>query len=156
MEKKFNYVSLFSGAGIGTSKFKSIGGECLATAEYHENRMNIQRLNKIGIDEESYFIGDIRQQYDQINTKIKKHLGSKKLDLVIATPPCQGMSLMNHKKNSKEIIRNSLIVDSINFVNKVKPKIFIFENVRSFLETEATDDDGKLKKINLIIKSKLS
>lgn len=68
------------------------------------------------------------------------------LDLVVATPPCQGMSVANHKKND-EIKRNSLVVESINMVKSIKPKFFVFENVRAFLNTICTDLDDRDKPI---------
>ena len=66
---------------------------------------------------------------------------------MIATPPCQGMSVANHKKSTNEIKRNSLVVESIKIVDRIKPKIFIFENVRAFLNTVCTDIDNIEKPI---------
>lgn len=64
------------------------------------------------------------------------------LDVLIATPPCQGMSVANHKKSKSEIVRNSLIVESISLVAAIAPKVFVFENVPRFLPTLCTDTDG--------------
>lgn len=68
------------------------------------------------------------------------------LDVLIATPPCQGMSVANHKKKD-ELKRNSLVVESIKMVDAIKPKFFIIENVRAFLKSICTDVDGKDKVI---------
>ena len=57
------------------------------------------------------------------------------------------MSVANHKKNN-EIKRNSLVVESIKMVSTIKPKFFIFENVRSFLNTICTDVDDIDKPIS--------
>lgn len=57
---------------------------------------------------------------------------------MIATPPCQGMSVANHKKSETEIVRNSLVVESIEMVKKIKPRYFVFENVPAFLKTLCT------------------
>jgi DNA (cytosine-5)-methyltransferase 1 len=46
------------------------------------------------------------------------------------------MSVANHKKNPNEIKKNSLVLESIYLVRDIKPKIFLFENVPSFLKTE--------------------
>ena len=56
------------------------------------------------------------------------------------------MSVANHKKNN-ETKRNSLVVESIKIVSKIKPKFFIFENVRTFLNTICTDTDNVDKPI---------
>ncbi|MCB6310229.1 DNA cytosine methyltransferase, partial [Mediterraneibacter glycyrrhizinilyticus] len=66
----------------------------------------------------------------------------KRVDVVIATPPCQGMSVANHKKKEQEIIRNSLVVESIKIIKKVRPRFFVLENVPAFMKTICTDIDG--------------
>ena len=76
------------------------------------------------------------------------------LDVLIATPPCQGMSVANHKKKD-ELKRNSLVVESIKMVDAIKPKFFIIENVRAFLKSICTDVDGKDKVIKEAIELNL-
>lgn len=44
----------------------------------------------------------------------KEHMS--RVDVLVATPPCQGMSVANHKKTSTEILRNSLVVESIKMI----------------------------------------
>ena len=56
------------------------------------------------------------------------------------------MSVANHKKGD-ELARNSLVIESIKLVDEIRPKFFIFENVRAFLNSLCTDIDGKDKKI---------
>ncbi|NQV75119.1 MAG: DNA cytosine methyltransferase, partial [Bacteroidetes bacterium] len=68
--------------------------------------------------------------------------------------PCQGMSVANHKKGD-ELKRNSLVVESINIVDEIQPKIFVFENVRAFLSTLCTDTDKKEKTIREAIELNL-
>jgi len=85
----------------------------------------------------------------------KKGYNVKDLDVLIATPPCQGMSVANHKKKD-ELKRNSLVVESIELTKKIKPKFFIFENVRAFLTSICTDTDGKDKAIKQAIDYNLS
>lgn len=75
--------------------------------------------------------------------------------MVIATPPCQGMSVANHKRTSHEIVRNSLIVESIKLVSEIKPRVFVFENVPRFLTTACTDVDGVERPISEAIERNL-
>lgn len=151
LSKKLSYISLFSGAGIGCYGFKDQGFECLATNELLEKRIQFQIYNNIASSSERYISGDINEKNNK--DKIIK-LAGKNLDLLIATPPCQGMSVANHKKND-ELKRNSLVVESITLTKKIKPKYFIFENVRSFLKTICTDTDGKLVTIEESINKNL-
>ena len=58
----------------------------------------------------------------EVQDKIYKELENNNiddLDVLIATPPCQGMSVANHKKNDNEIKRNSLVVESIKIVKEI-------------------------------------
>ncbi len=139
--KDLTYISLFSSAGIGCYGFKQQGFKCIATNEYLEKRIKIQQYNNKCEFDSGYIQGDLSTK--EIQDKIYKELDNnniKDLDVLIATPPCQGMSVANHKKNN-ETKRNSLVVESIKIVSKIKPKFFIFENVRAFLNTICTDTD---------------
>jgi DNA (cytosine-5)-methyltransferase 1 len=64
------------------------------------------------------------------------------------------MSVANHKKGN-EMARNSLVVESIKLVDEIRPKFFIFENVRAFLNSFCTDFDGKDKRIRETIELNL-
>ena len=154
------YISLFSSAGVGCYGFKMSGFECIATNEYIERRLNVQRYNNKCKYESGYICGDIKlaetkQKLDNEIELWKKKEKIKNVDVIIATPPCQGMSVANHKKSDSEIIRNSLVVESIKIIKKVRPKFFIFENVSSFMKTICTDIDGNDKTISEAIKINL-
>lgn len=142
-----NYVSLFSSAGVGCYGFHMEGYKCLATAELIERRLNIQRINNKCELDEAYVCGDLTQR--EVRQDLFKVINKQatEIDVVIATPPCQGMSVANHKKKN-ELGRNSLVIESIKIVKELSPKIFIFENVRAFMNTVCTDVDGKDKKIS--------
>lgn len=148
-DKPLSYISLFSSAGVGCFGFKQVGFECIATNELIERRMNIQKINNKCIYESGYIQGDItnieikNQIINEVNFWKKNH-GISEPDVVIATPPCQGMSIANHKKSNNEIERNSLVLESIHIVKDLKPKVFLFENVPAFLKTACIEDDKVL------------
>lgn len=154
------YISLFSSAGIGCYGFKEAGFECIATNELIERRLAIQKANKKCKYASGYLCGDITldSTKDLLRSEIsmwqrKEHL--KRVDVVIATPPCQGMSVANHKKKSTEIVRNSLVVESIKIINEIHPRFFVFENVPAFMKTICTDIDGTDKPISDAIECNL-
>lgn len=159
MKKPLTYISLFSSAGVGCYGFKLNGFECIATNELLTKRLKIQAFNNKCKYESGYIDGDITKQ--EVKQKLLNELKFwqekhkiKTPDVLIATPPCQGMSVANHKKND-EISRNSLVVESIKLTNKILPKYFVFENVRAFLNTTCTDIDGIVKPIKEAIKYNL-
>ena len=158
MSKK-TYVSLFSSSGVGCYGLKMAGFECVVTNELIERRMAVQKANNKCNYSTGYILGDITN--DDIKDKIFNEIDKWKLaekidsiDILVATPPCQGISLANHKKNN-EIVRNSLVVESIKITREVLPKIFIFENVNRFLKTLCTDIDKVDKPIQEAINSNL-
>ncbi|WQY61162.1 DNA cytosine methyltransferase [Helicobacter pylori] len=155
------YISLFSGAGVGCYGLLEEGFECVATNEILEKRLNIQRINRKCKFDEGYICGDIKEL--EIKEKILKQIGfySKKfgndrVDLVVATPPCQGMSVANHKKKNDEIKRNSLVVESVDLIKQIKPRFFILENVPSFYKTGCIDKNDNLLEIGSMIEQNLS
>ena len=66
------------------------------------------------------------------------------------------MSVANHKKAENEIVRNSLVVESIHLIQRINPRFFIFENVAAFMKTGCTSPDGSVKAIGDVIYEELS
>ena len=159
-DNKLTYISLFSSAGVGCYGFKMEDFECIATNELIERRLNVQKANNKCKYESGYICGDItlsgtkKLLFDEID-KWKKIDKIDNVDVVIATPPCQGISVANLKKKN-EINRNSLIIESIKIINEIKPKFFVFENVAAFLKTACIDVDDEVKSIEEAINYNLS
>lgn len=160
-KKKRTYITLFSSAGVGCYGFKLNGFDCVATNELLDVRLDIQKANHKCKYDSGYIGGDIASEetHSRLFNEIemwKEKEGLKQVDVVFATPPCQGMSTANYKKADNEQIRNSLVVQAIKLVSQIQPKIFIFENVRAFMKTICTDTDGNDKPISESIYSNLA
>lgn len=159
-DKTLTYISLFSCAGVGCFGFKKAGFECIATNELIGRRLNVQKFNNKCKYESGYICDDITtdETKSKIFAEIKRweKLGNDRVDVLVATPPCQGMSVANHKKAENEIVRNSLVVESIHLIQKVNPRFFIFENVAAFMKTGCTAPDGTIKAIGDVIYEELS
>lgn len=160
IKDKPTYISLFSSAGVGCYGFKLEGFECIATNELLEKRLNIQKINHKCAFDSGYIAADIKESstkriiYDEISRW--KKFGNDRVDVVIATPPCQGMSVVNHKKKEKEIERNSLIRESVDLISSINPRFFVFENVAAFWKTGCIDKSGKIIAIGEMIINELS
>ena len=158
-DKSLTYVTLFSSAGVGCNGFQIEGYHCIATNEIISRRMDVQRVNKKCEYDTGYIEGDITTAdiKNKIYTEIDrwKSKGNDRVDVVIATPPCQGISVINHKKNEDEINRNSLVVESIEIVKHIKPRFFIFENVMAFQKTHCITPDEKVVPIGEYIREAL-
>ena len=139
-KKELTYISLFSCAGIGCLGFTKAGFKCIATNELISRRLEIQKFNNKCERDEGYIQGDITlpETKELIFREIEWWKENRKIDsvdVVIATPPCQGMSIFNHKKKDSDIVRNSLVIESLKLVKEIQPKFFVFENVPAFMDT---------------------
>lgn len=127
-----NCLSLFSSAGIGEMNFDKIGINTVVANELIPNRSKTYEFfhpNTIMVN------GDIT--LTSIKEKIIKSIGNEKINLIYATPPCQGVSLIGKNKSDKamqEDPRNYLIFDLFYFIEKLKPEFVIIENVPRFLK----------------------
>lgn len=81
---------------------------------------------------------------------IDKRLGDKDLDVIIGGPPCQAYSTIgraiNKSKKSTDK-RIYLYKHYLTFLNKYKPKFFIFENVKGLLSFKDLSGELLLPKI---------
>ncbi len=68
----------------------------------------------------------------EVNKKYKKELKQLRgtIDLVAGGPPCQGFSMAG--KRVKDDVRNQLVFAYIDFIQMVRPKLILFENVKGF------------------------
>jgi DNA (cytosine-5)-methyltransferase 1 len=90
-----NCISLFSSAGIGCYGFKEENFKCIATNELLQKRLNIQKFNHKCEKDSGYILGDISE--DSIKNQLFSKVNNEKIDVIIATPPCQGMSVANRE-----------------------------------------------------------
>lgn len=150
---------MFSSAGVGCYGFQSEAYHCVATNEIIARRMDVQRANRKCEFDSGYIVGDIidRETKNKIYKEIQRweHKGNDRIDVVIATPPCQGISVINHKKNDKEIDRNSLVVESIEVVKTIKPRFFIFENVMAFQKALCITPNNRVVSIGDYVRESL-
>lgn len=123
-----NVVSLFANIGIGEAYLKSLGFNVIVANELEPRRADIYRQI---YPETDMICGDITNKdvYSSIVSATKR----QKIDVIMATPPCQGMSTAG--KQDKFDVRNDLFLYAIKLIKDVKPDYFIFENVPGFMTT---------------------
>lgn len=142
-------VSLFSSAGIGEAFFKDVGVKIIVANELLKDRAEL--YSKLYSDT-NMIAGDI------LDKKIFKEIVDKsgdKIDFLIATPPCQGMSIAGKNRNLKTMLndqRNYLVFKIIDFINIKKPKYILIENVPNFLKLKLPFK-GKLFTLEEILSS---
>ena len=145
---KIKGVSLFANVGIAEALFKDIGVDIKLANEIDEKRA--QFYQEVYPDTEM-ICGDITDDdlRNQIIEKAKKY----GCNFVIATPPCQGMSVAGNRYEFDE--RNQLIYYAIDVIKKLKPDFVFLENVPRQLQTKIIADGVKIS-IPDYIKKELS
>lgn len=149
-KSRITAVSLFASSGIGDLALRAAGGEVLVANEFLKDRAELFQVN---YPEAEMIVGDIRQLGETIVRRAKEKLNGAELDILFATPPCQGMSkngrgklLRGVRDGLRDAIdpRNQLATYVPAIVNKLKPKIVIFENVPEMLGTLVENINGDL------------
>ena len=138
--KKPVVIDLFAGCGGLSLGLEEAGFIPVLFSELNRQAADTYRANREGMEiiEES----DI---YKLTNQKLGKHLralkrrGIKEIDLVCGGPPCQGFSGIGHRRtfrlDKKDIPSNHLFLEMVRVIKKVKPRIFLFENVKGLLNS---------------------
>lgn len=75
--------------------------------------------------------------------------GGSTLDLLAGGPPCQGYSGIGHRRSysvdKKDLPSNQLYAQMAEIIRRLRPRIFLFENVRGLLNARWTrDGDEKI------------
>ena len=143
-------ISLFSSAGIGDLAFQKLPVEVLLSCELIEDRHQVYLHN---FPNTFQVTGDIWQKQGVIVKKTKELLKGEALDILFATPPCQGMSkngrgklLQGIREGRKPSLdsRNRLIIPTLEIARALKPRLVVFENVPEMESTLIEDSNGRL------------
>jgi DNA (cytosine-5)-methyltransferase 1 len=109
-----------------------------------------QALNRLGLEYDELFACDMDKYARQTfihnygepkyypQNVYEREIPEESLDIYMTSPPCQAFSVAG-KRLGKDDKRGILFFNSYEFIEKNKPRYFIFENVRGLL----SDDNGK-------------
>lgn len=135
-------IDLFAGCGGLSLGLEQAGFQPLLVSELNKDAMATYMANRQG--------QGIKQEFDihkLTNAKLGRYMdewSNPDIDLVCGGPPCQGYSGIGHRRtfnlNKEDIPSNQLYREMIRVIKKVKPKIFLFENVRGLVWGRWTQD----------------
>ena len=140
-------LSLFANVGIAEAMFNKIGVDILLANEIDERRARF--YSEVYPDTEM-ICGDITD--DSVRDHIVDKAVEMGVNFIIATPPCQGMSVAGNR--DPEDPRNQLISYAIDVIKRVAPDFVMLENVPRQLTTKIRID-GETIKIPDYIKKEL-
>lgn len=119
-------MSLFAGGGIGETYIEQIGIHTEIANEMLKERANIYQYR---FPTTNMVCGDIKEKKQEL-IKLGKE---SKVELLIATPPCQGMSVLG-KKDYHGDPRNYLIFDVFDIIDALDFNYIFIENVPKFIK----------------------
>lgn len=143
-------VDLFAGCGGMSLGLEMAGFKTVHVNEIHPDAMSTFLANrsnsKLGDSRNHSF--DIREltrsktKLDSLVRHLKREYGD--IELVVGGPPCQGFSGIGHRRAFKvtkhEVPTNHLYRDMAKVISAIKPKAFVFENVRGLLNARWTPE----------------
>lgn len=127
--KKIYGLSLFSNVGVAEAYFEEMGVDVCLANELDEKRAKFYQEVYPNTE---MICGDITD--DHIRAKIVNKAIKKKINFVISTPPCQGMSLAGNR--DPHDVRNQLIFYAIDVIKRTSPMFVLMENVPQQLKTK--------------------
>ena len=113
---EFSFIDLFAGIGGFRLALESVGGHCLGFSEIAPDAIKTYCANFFDTEDDNF--GDITKLKD-----LPQH------DFMTAGVPCQSWSIAG-KNLGFDDDRGQLWNDTLYLLNKVRPKAFIFENVK--------------------------
>lgn len=127
--KRLRGLSLFANVGIAEAYLQEIGVDILIANELIEDRA---RFYSDVYQDSHMIVGDITN--NGLRTKIADEAIAKGVDFILATPPCQGMSMAGNRAEFD--VRNQLVYYAVDVILRVRPKFVFIENVPTILRTK--------------------
>jgi len=141
-------LSLFANIGVAEARFNELHDvEVVVANELIARRANLyQQL----YPNSKMICGDILD--DESFIKIYNESVKLGVDVIMATPPCQGISTAGQHLDGDE--RNSLTIPAIKMIEMLHPRYVLIENVPGYINTYIEYNEGN-KLIIDIIKERL-
>ena len=160
-EKKFKFIDLFAGCGGLSLGLEHAGFDPIFVNELSPSAMQTYLLNRdLNYPDlrEKYHLADIKKLIESDGLLLQKLIKDFKLDyslniengdldLLVGGPPCQGFSGLGYRRsysvNKKQLPSNHLYQDMAFVIATLRPKIFLFENVKGLLTARWSPDGIK-------------
>jgi len=140
-------ASLFSSAGIAETYFEEVGINIVAANELVQERADLYQA----LYPNSKMIAGSILDENVFKTLLKNT--PEKLDFLIASPPCQGMSVAGKNRNIEQMLndeRNYLVFKIIDFIKLKSPDFVLIENVPTFFKLVLPYKNQQLKVVEIL------
>lgn len=131
MEHRVKVIDLFAGCGGFSVGFEKAGYDIVKAVEFDKEIASSYCHNHHGT---LMYAEDIGKIVDD------EHFKRGEAEVIIGGPPCQGFSMAGARIREKNAFmndpRNFLFKHYVNVVKLVRPRVFVFENVKGILSKD--------------------
>lgn len=124
---KYKGLSLFANVGIAETYLKDIGFPIVLANELLEERAKFYHH----LHQHDIISGSITD--DTVYSSVINKAKQLKVNFILATPPCQGMSIAGKMKSDDP--RNTLIIKAMQAFQDLQPEFMLIENVPQMFKT---------------------
>lgn len=171
--RPLTFVDLFAGCGGLSLGLEMAGFKPLFVNELNPDALETYLRNrdrKFPLLRTKYRVADVKEMVDKkgkflndLASGFKLDYGintaAGDLDLVVGGPPCQGFSRIGHRRSysvdKEQVPSNYLYEDMARVIERLRPKLFLFENVGG-LQSAKWSRDGTKGEIWSDVQKKLS
>jgi len=149
------YIDLFAGCGGLSTGLHLAGWKGLFAVERNADAFATLKANLIDYRQHFEWPAWLSKTNWDINALLDKHPKDLKklrgtVDLIVGGPPCQGFSTAGRRVEGDG--RNNLVHSYLKFVELVKPRAILFENVRGFTMKFKANSQGGVPYSEVVIK----
>lgn len=161
-KKSLKVVDLFAGCGGLSLGLEQAGFEPVFVNELNDDARATYIRNRVDhcpwLAEPGFHSSDVkgmvmdRKFLPSLEKRFANDFGiaHEELDLVVGGPPCQGFSGIGHRRSysvdKEQLPSNHLFQDMAAIIHRLRPRAFLFENVRGLLNSRwtATGEKGEI------------
>lgn len=153
---KPTFIDLFAGCGGLSLGLEQAGFYPLYVNELNKDALETYLINREKkhphLRNAKFHSYDIKECINDkffrgLKSNLKKEFGSSDVDVICGGPPCQGFSGIGIRRSysvdKEQLPSNHLYQDMAFFIHKMKPKIFLFENVEGLLSAKWNKEGQK-------------
>jgi len=163
-KKQFSFVDLFAGCGGLSLGLEQAGFKPVFVNELNSDALSTYLFNRRDqfpyLSDSRFHTKNIKEIVSldpEVLERLKLNLlqyhnldvfkADSDLDLLVGGPPCQGYSGIGHRRSysveKAQLPSNHLYQDMAFMITQLKPKIFLFENVKGLLNSKWTKNGEK-------------
>jgi len=158
-KKSLKVVDLFAGCGGLSLGLEQAGFTPVFVNELNDDARATYIGNRVGqhewLAEPGFHSSDVKgmvldkKYLSALEKRLKGDFGIEhgELDLLVGGPPCQGFSGIGHRRSysvdKEQLPSNHLYQDMAAIIHRLRPRAFLFENVRGLLNARWTSDGHK-------------